>query len=65
MFAGADLHSLVDFAVIIFTVLQAINSAFQASENNKIKMEIMTLKLWIIQNFHPKNDADFAEVKKG
>ena len=52
MFSGVDIHTVVDFAVIAF-------SAFQAYENTKIKIEIMALKLWIIQNFHSKPTAEF------
>ena len=42
------MHTLLDFAVIGFTL-------FNTYESNKVKIEILKLKLWITNNFHAKN----------
>lgn len=42
-----DTHTLIDIAVIAM-------SAFTAYENNRTKLAIAELKLWIAQNFEPR-----------
>jgi hypothetical protein len=44
-----DIHTIVDLAVIAV-------SAFTAYENNRVKLAIAELKVWIAQNFEPRKN---------
>ncbi len=51
MFEGFSLEMLISIATMSF-------SAFQAYNNQRIALEIASLKLWIVANFETKDNAD-------
>lgn len=47
-----DYRMAVDFAVLMFT-------AYTSWNNAKMRIQIDGLKLWMIQNFQPRPNANF------
>jgi hypothetical protein len=48
-----DFKTLVDAGVIVATL-------FSAWQSNKVKIEILKMRLWIVNNFHAKEGANLS-----
>lgn len=47
-----EMSTVIEIVTAGFSAYSALNAA-------KLKAELMSMKLWIIQNFHAKENAEF------
>jgi len=61
---SSDQVSILHFALELLVLVMSI---FTAVSNQKMRIEILSLKLWIVDNFHAKKEARLStsEDSKG